>query len=354
MGDFSNFCVISEISDILDKINNSSDTINLNCNSIRNATLNILPSYIKNIYLEDNIISEIEWDDRKWENINLKNNNFNIDKFVELNCDKLFLDNNMIKNITFEKCNINKLSISNNILKSINFIDCEIKEINLSFNKISKITTLPKDLIKLNCHKNNIKKISRNIFEDSLIHLDLSDNKLSSIIKIPENVSYLDLSQNKFRNFDISNLPSNLDYFDITKNKILNNNELFRMILSKKLFYDTDDENPNFSDKFSTYSSDSESSINSDVCSSDLSISDKLIKINENTIKLDLFDNDDTDERNDTDEKNEDSMNDEDIYDLWINSNLKDSSHKLNLFETKITKKYPKLIPVKLQWNFNL
>ena len=158
MSDFSNIQV-NRISDIIDKININSDTIILNSNGIRNARLDTLPSNITNIYLNDNILTEISWDDRNWGIISIKNNNFDTQDFSGLTSKKLFLDDNSIENITFINCNFDELSISNNNIKSINFFDCVIKELNLSVNKITEIITLPSGLVKLNCYGNKIKNI---------------------------------------------------------------------------------------------------------------------------------------------------------------------------------------------------
>ena len=131
----------------------------LNSNGIRNARLDTLPSNITNIYLNDNILTEISWDDRNWGIISIKNNNFDTQDFSGLTSKKLFLDDNSIENITFINCNFDELSISNNNIKSINFFDCVIKELNLSVNKITEIITLPSGLVKLNCYGNKIKNI---------------------------------------------------------------------------------------------------------------------------------------------------------------------------------------------------
>jgi hypothetical protein len=242
MGDFSNIQVISKIEEIVNKIDYLTNTINLSSNCIKKADLDSLPVNIINVNLDDNILTKISWDDRNWDTISIKNNNFDTNEFTGLTCKKLYLDNNSIENITFTNCNFDELSIENNNIKFINFFDCVIKELNLSVNKITEIITLPSGLVKLNCYGNKIKNIFVEQFNPNIKYVDLSDNKLESIGKFPNGLIYLDLSKNKFKTFDTSILPNTLEYFDITENNISNNKELFGSLTSQKLFYDTDDD----------------------------------------------------------------------------------------------------------------
>jgi hypothetical protein len=284
MGDFSNK-VISKISDIYGRIDLNSDTIILNSNCIKKAQLEILPDNIKNVYLDDNVISEISWDDRNWGVISIKNNNFETNEFSDLVCKKFFLDDNSIENITFSNCKFEELSISNNNIKSINFFDCMIKELNLSVNKITEIITLPLGLVKLNCYGNKIKNIFVDEFNNSITWIDLSDNKLESIGKLSKELVYLDLSKNKFKTFDTSILPENLYYFDITENDIPNNKELFGNLTPQKLFYDTDDDN----DDDNNDESDLDSNASSDIS---VKLNKKFLSLNNNYKEFDSLSND--------------------------------------------------------------
>lgn len=306
MGDFSNLNMISQLSDIYEKIDLNSDTINLNSNLIKNAQLEILPDNVINIYLDDNYIEELSWDTRNWGIISLKNNNFDTKEFSELTCKELLLDDNQIENITFSNCNFDILSISNNNIKTINFFDCVIKELNLSVNKITEIITLPSGLVKLNCYGNKINNIFIHEFNFTLKWIDLSDNKLESIQKLPDGLLHLDLSKNKFKTFDTSILPINLNYFDITENNITCNKKLFGELSSHKLFYDTDEE-----DKISNKNTDNNNDVETDSdteTDSDMS-SDISIKLNK---KFTSFKNNYL-ELNESDGDKNDNIIDEDV-----------------------------------------
>lgn len=243
MGDFSNFSNIIRINEILRFIDPLQNTINLNNNCIRKANLNILPENITNVYLNNNMVNVVSWDNRSWGTISIKSNNFDAGEFDGFECDKLILDNNEIKEITFVNCKINNLSIVNNFIVNINFFDCHIKSLDLSANKITNIITLPFDLEKLNIDGNKIKDISTKL-SDSIIHLDLSDNKLNKIPNIPNSIKYLDLSKNNFESFDPSIIPTTVEFFDITDNKIKNNTKLFKKLSLnvEKIYYDSDSE----------------------------------------------------------------------------------------------------------------
>lgn len=244
MGDFTRFNTTLRINEILPYIDLSQDTIILNNNFIKRASLQILPYHIVNVYLNNNSVSKVEWDDRPWKTICLKNNNMDVGEFNGLNCDKLILDDNDIKEITFVNCKINHLSIMNNKITNINFFDCHIERLDLSVNKIQKIITLPSNLKVLKLDNNKIQEILISL-SDTIIILDLSDNKLEKIKNIPSFLKHLDLSKNNFKSFDPMLLPNTLEYFDITENKIYNNFELFNELRSKilKIYYDTDNEN---------------------------------------------------------------------------------------------------------------
>lgn len=226
MYDFSNSTSIFRIEDVLIYIKTANEnTINLNNNYIRKAKISVLPRNITNVYLDNNYIdSYVEWDNRNWGIISIKNNNFSCDEFNGFCCKKFLLDNNCIKEITFSNCKINSLSISNNCIININFFDCEIEELNLSNNKITNIITLP----------NKLKK------------LDLSFNNLNNVsLKLSDDIEYLDLSNNSFETFEINKLSNSLKYLDLTNNLIKNNTELFKNIINKieKIYYDTDEFN---------------------------------------------------------------------------------------------------------------
>ncbi len=418
MGDFSKTQIIQNIFDILDKIDPESDTINLNSNMIKSAEIGLLPPHINNVFLDDNIVNEIIWDNRTWNTISIKNNNLDIQEFANLYCDKLYLDDNSIETIKFVNCSFKVLSISGNKLQSIQFINCFIKDLDLSLNKINKIISLPLGLIKLNCYGNKINQILVD-FESTVTWINLSDNKLESIGKLPYKLEYLDLSHNKFKYFDTTDFPPNINYFDITENQILNNRELFGFLRSDKLFYDTDENSDTDGNSDTDENLNENSYMDNDSDSSSnvfIKTNQKFKSTNNNYQKLNLdidsdfdFDLDlnlDTNHNlNDTNKKFFDYGNIKPIHMLFgedvdepteeVNSNLKSTSSSpfdcdflnnskssndfnfdhdnilsqrdlmfrdaINRFNIQsklnngfVQKKYSTLIPVELQWNFIL
>jgi len=411
MGDFSNLNNISRINEILHYINPLENTIILNNNLIKKANLDVLPDNITNVFLDNNKVNMVSWDDRQWKTISIKNNDFDTGEFDGFESDKLILDNNDIKEITFANCKINWLSIQNNNITNINFFDCHIKFLDLSANKISNIITLPFGLEKLSLCGNKIKEISISL-SDNINYLDLSDNRLKKIPNIPKSIKHLDLSKNMFESIDSTLIPTQLEYFDITHNKIKNNTKLFKKLSSDivKIYYDTDsdddksdDNNEKIYPELSISSESSESSELSD--GSDLSsiklnyqkqqISNgyKEIKIDSdsdlNSVEyLDDFDNDEeinnvikeynesnnNNHNEDDNNKNIQSDKTQEFSTLdkqnLINDLDETISHRelmlraaiyrfrnngeINPNNIKSKKEYLPLIPIELKWNINL
>ena len=291
MGDFSKHNTITRINEILSYIDSSQDTINLNNNVIKKASLDVLPDNIVNVHLDDNLVSQVIWDDRPWKIISLKNNNMDVGEFDGLNCDELILDNNDIKEITFVDCKINHLSITNNKITNINFFDCYIERLDLSVNKIQKIITLPSNLKILKLDSNKIREILISL-SDTITYLDLSDNKFENIQDLPSFLTYLDLSKNNLKSINTILLSDTLEYFDITENKILNNTELFEKFQNKilKIYYDSDNENEDYtkiSDEISETSEMSEISDMSDLSSVKLNYVNTHLSNNYRELKID-------------------------------------------------------------------
>jgi len=313
MGDFSKHNTITRINEILSYIDSFQDTINLNNNVIKKASLDVLPYNIVNVYLDDNLVSQVIWDDRPWKTISLKNNNMDVGEFDGLNCDKLILDNNDIKEITFVDCKINYLSITNNKITNINFFDCCIERLDLSVNKIQKIITLPSDLKILKLDSNKIREILISL-SDTIVHLDLSDNKLENIKDLPSFVTHLDLSKNNLKSINTLLLSDTLQYFDITENKIANNTELFEKFQNKilKIYYDLDNENEDYtkiSDEISATSEMSEVSDISDLSSVKLNYVNMHLLNNYNELKIDFDNNSDSNLNNAQDNFDDEEIN---------------------------------------------
>ena len=74
MYDISSTQKITKISEIISKIDLTTDTINLNFNNIKKAKIHKLPSNIINVSIDNNQVDEIQWDDREWNTISLKHN----------------------------------------------------------------------------------------------------------------------------------------------------------------------------------------------------------------------------------------------------------------------------------------
>lgn len=274
MGDFSNqypkLTTIKNIIPIINK-NQTNDTIYLNNNIIKILDLTLLPENIKNVYINNNTIEKIYWNNRQYGTISIKDNNFDCNEINDFYCDELLLDNNNIDNISFNNCVFEKLSLTNNLIKYINFFECRIKKLDLSANLIDNIITLPYDLEYLILANNNITSIS-SYFENTIKHIDLSNNKLDVISNIPINLKFLNLSDNNFNTFDVKLIHNNLDHFDITNNKIINNNELFKNVKNyiSNIYHDTDSE-----------SNESNESDESDKSKINNNILDLSIKIND-------------------------------------------------------------------------
>ena len=326
MGDFSNLKNIVKIDEIILNTDPLKRTINLSDNLIKKAKLDLLPDNIINVYLDNNCVNSVSWDDRLWGIISIKNNNFDTNEFDGFESEKLILDNNDIKEITFVNCKINHLSIINNNIININFFDCYIERLDLSVNKLTNIITLPTALKRLSLDSNKIHEILTN-FEESIDYLDLSDNKLTKLPNIPLSIKHLDLSKNNFVSLDSSIIPKTLEFFDISNNKIKNNSELFNELSATilQIYYDTDSD-----DEITDDNSDkSDISDVSDLSEIKLNYLNQHLSNNNNNNKIKI----DSDSDYDPDSESASESNpDSDINNLNSNTNI-NSNNNLYDFE---------------------
>ncbi len=262
---------IENIEQVLDSLPNqyaSINVIDLSNNKIKEANIDMLPEFITNVNLQNNLINEINWDDRQWGTINLRDNSLDFDEISNLYCERLDMSKNMIEDITFIDCEINQLILEENSIKIINFVNCKINKLVISKNKISEITHLPDDITHLVANKNRIKKVCA--LPNTILILELGNNQIDSLVNIPENVVKLDLSHNNFTHFDINQLPVEiLDFFDISHNKFTNNEETFGPLKKniEELYYDDDIEPQVKNDNISTGSTSSTSTFTSSTSS---------------------------------------------------------------------------------------
>lgn len=384
MGDFSDKHITS-IKEILSNIDHQQNTVILNNNNIKRAKLELLPDNISNVYIDYNIVNLIQWDNRNWGTLCVKNNNLDTEEFDGLTCEQLILDNNNIKTMTFANCKINNLSIVNNEIISINFFDCYIEKLNLSHNFITNIITLPSGLKELKLSSNKISSFLTEL-NDDLIYLDISENKLDKIPNLPSTLKYLDLKKNKIEMIDISKIPMTLEYLDIMQNKIKNCDKIFNDLKDNitEIFYDSDDEN---------YDSNSTTTINSSEISELDEIKLNYINSFQNNcgeIKIDDDNNDDCDDdiervfneyRNELEQKDKEyeycnimtnnNSSDEDnisfdakpmlnhreiLFKMALDRFRMDHNNNLrHNIENKIIRKiFLPIIPVELKWNIKL
>ncbi len=270
---------IENIEQILDSLPNqyaSINVIDLSNNKIKVANLDMFPQYITNVNLQCNLISDINWDDRKWGTISLRDNSIDFEEISNLNCKRLDMSQNIIEDITFMDCEINELILEDNKIKILNFVNCKINKLVISKNKISEITHLPEEIIHLVANKNRIKKVCE--LPDSILILELGHNLIDSLTNIPINLVKLDLSYNVFTQFDIAKLPKEImDYFDISHNKVTNNEETFGILKKhiEELYYDDDVQNETKNDNTSNNSINTTSSGTSILTSSNSKSLDK-------------------------------------------------------------------------------
>ena len=77
---------IEKIEDVVDKLPAKStiNILDLSDNEIGNARIDLIPSYIKNVSLENNSLDNITWDDRFWGTIKLNNNCIDFEEIKKL------------------------------------------------------------------------------------------------------------------------------------------------------------------------------------------------------------------------------------------------------------------------------
>jgi hypothetical protein len=126
MNNFSNR-QIKSIESIIEQLDVNDDLLELSNNSIEVINLCYVPQYIKKLFLNNNSIKKIIWDDREWDIINLSSNKLQLCEMSNLRIKNLNLDFNEISMITLIDCKFDYLTIENNQMDEINFFDCEIE-----------------------------------------------------------------------------------------------------------------------------------------------------------------------------------------------------------------------------------
>ena len=226
----------TNIEDVVEFISDKSNTLNLNNNKIMIIDLNQIPSNIKKIHINNNEIETIIFDNREWEEVNLKENYITNILYCNLKVKKL----NMIEafegsteNIKFIGCIIDELNVSNNCLSSVLFENTYVKKYTTEDCCFRELISLPLGLEKIYFGKNELKRICVK-FEDTLKVLDLENNELEDVdFELPESLERFNVSNNKITKINIK-LPENMTHFDISKNKLVS---IDNLVLSNKLKY---------------------------------------------------------------------------------------------------------------------
>lgn len=227
---------IDEIIGDLPKVS-TINVIVLSNNKIKDARLDLLPTYIKSVILDNNLIESITWDTRNWGLIKLDNNQIDFQEINNLKCRKFDISKNkMEEDLQFVNCEIGELIVSNNKINVVKFKNCSIQKLDISNNNILVINQLPKDIKELNASNNQIIQVC--YLPDTLFVVELSNNKLAMIENIPRNINKLDLSNNLLLVFDFLFLPTNLDYLDLSNNQIPNIKQQLEKCKIEQLFLD--------------------------------------------------------------------------------------------------------------------
>lgn len=226
----------TNIEDVIEFISDRSDTLNLNNNKITIVDLSLIPSNIKKIHINNNIIETIIFDNREWEEVNLKKNYITNILYCNLKIKKL----NMTEafegttiNIKFIGCIIDELNVSNNCLSSVLFENTYVEKYTAEDCCFRELISLPIGLTKLYFGKNELKRICVK-FEDTLKVLDLENNELEEIdFELPKSLERFNVSNNQIKKINIK-LPENMTHFDICNNRLVS---IDNLVLNDKLRY---------------------------------------------------------------------------------------------------------------------
>jgi hypothetical protein len=203
---------------------------------IKIIDLHKIPKNINKLILLKKTIENVIFDEREWEEINLKDNFITDDIFININTKILNLTNafdGTISSIEFINCKIGKLILSNNCLSSVIFKNTYVSTYEMEDCCLKELISLPECLEYLYLAKNEIKKICTQF--NNLKIIDLEHNCIEEIIfELPNTLERLNLSNNNILGELDLILPKNLKYFDISNNQITN---VKNITLNEKLKY---------------------------------------------------------------------------------------------------------------------
>lgn len=215
-------------------INNvNDDTLHLEKRKIDYLDLNLIQSTITKINASDNDITDVNFDNRLWNYINLCDNvlGMSLIKNIDVRCLDLKTAFVGVKILTFENCNIDTLYLNNNRLQDVIFINTSVRILFINENELESINSLPNNLENLTVAKNKIKNINTEL-NDTIVTLDLSENQIECVtFKLPKLLKNLDMSNNIIITLDGVILPEYTEIVDFSNNYInsvdsflLNNN----------------------------------------------------------------------------------------------------------------------------------
>ncbi|XP_007893500.1 lumican [Callorhinchus milii] len=163
------------------------------CDNRKLKTIPIIPSPIKYLYLQNNLLTGIP--------------NGAFDNATELLW--LILDNNQIASSNIGKKAFSKLK--------------RLQKLYINFNNLTELVSIPKSLEDLKVYSNQISKIGKVLADhDNLTTIQLNDNQLSDVGEAfsgLKSLMYLDLSINKLTKLP-AGLPSSLEMFYIDHNNL--------------------------------------------------------------------------------------------------------------------------------------
>jgi len=196
--DFSdNSC--TNIDSILEHISLTTDSLNIRGNEIKKIDCNKLPKNITNIVASKNMMETIIFDDRNWEEINLKDNYLAIDEIRNLNVKKLNLSDSFDGSIR----RIGKLILDNNCFNEVLFEDTYVLHLTMEDNCMRELMSIPKGIERAYFGKNELRKICVK-FEDQLRVLDLENNELDELnFYLPITLERLNMSHNKIAEIEL-------------------------------------------------------------------------------------------------------------------------------------------------------